>query len=121
MAKYYGMIGFGSTVEVAPGVEALKITERPYYGEVIDDTRRWEKGDQLNDDFNITNKISIVADNFAIQNFQAMRYATYIGVKWKIKSATVSYPRLILNLGGVYNEQGHTTSEDEACGTSEET
>lgn len=121
MARYYGTIGFGMPVERAPGVEVLQTIEKPYYGDVIDDTRRWEQGEQLNDDLNITNKISIIADSFATQNCGAMRYATFIGVKWKIKSVTVAYPRLILNLGGVYNDQDYETSEDEACGTSEET
>lgn len=104
MAKYCGMIGFGETVKTAPGVYTPKITERKYYGDILDDSRRWESGEQVNDDFNIANKISIIADRFATQNLNAMRYATFMGIKWKIKSASIAYPRIILSLGGEYNE-----------------
>lgn len=103
MARYYGMIGFGTTKETSPGIDTVEIIEKPYYGDVLDDSRRWESSEQLNDDFNIMNKISIVADTFATQNLQAMRYATFLGVKWKIKSAYINYPRITLSLGGEYN------------------
>lgn len=103
MAKYCGMIGFGVTVKTAPGVKSVQTEERKYYGDILDDTRKWESGEQVNDDFNITNKISIIADKFATQNLDAMRYATFMGIKWKIRSASISYPRIVLSLGGVYN------------------
>ena len=60
--------------------------------------------DKLNDDVNISNEISIVADPFAYQNFHAMRYVEFMGAKWKISSVEVQYPRLILTVGGVYND-----------------
>lgn len=103
MAKYCGMIGFGVTAKTAPGVRTPQIEERKYYGDILDDTRKWESGEQTNDDFNIANKISIIADKFAAQNLNAMRYATFMGIKWKIKSASISFPRIILSLGGEYN------------------
>jgi hypothetical protein len=28
----------------------------------------------------------------------------YMGTKWKVSNVEVKYPRLILSLGGVYNE-----------------
>lgn len=112
MAKYCGKIGYGMTVEKTPGVFVLEVTERTYYGDVIDDTRKWEKGEDINDDFNITNKISILADSFAYENLNAIRYAEFMGIKWKVKSAGVSYPRLILSLGGVYNEVETGTADE---------
>lgn len=103
MAKFYGKIGFGFTSEEAPGVYKDKILERDYYGDLIRNTRRLQPGEHLNDDINISNEISIVADPYAYQNFHSMRYVVFMGAKWKISNVEVQYPRLILTLGGVYN------------------
>lgn len=105
MAKFYGKIGYANTVETKPGVYEEQIVERSYYGDLIRNTRRLQSADQVNDDINISNEISIVADPYATNNFHAMRYAVFMGTKWKISNIEVSYPRLILTLGGVYNGQ----------------
>lgn len=104
MAKFYGIIGYAEQVETVPGVHDEEITERPYYGDLIRNTRRYESASQLNDNLNIANEISIIADPFAYQNFHAMRYVEFMGAKWKITTVEVQYPRLILTIGGVYNE-----------------
>ena len=103
MAKYYGVIGYAETVETAPGVYEEQITEHNYYGELVRNTRRLQTSDQVNDNINIANEISIIADPFATQNFHAMRYIEFMGAKWKITNVEVRYPRLILTIGGVYN------------------
>ena len=103
MAKFYGSIGYAELVEVNPGIWEEKITERKYYGDLIRNTRRLQTSDKLNDDINISNEISIVADPYANQNFHSMRYVEFMGAKWKITNVEVLYPRLILTIGGVYN------------------
>lgn len=103
MAKFYGKIGFADTVETSPGVWTEKIVERNYFGDIIRNTRRLQSSDQLNDDINISNEISIVADPYANQNFHSMRYVEFMGAKWKITNVEVRHPRLILTVGGVYN------------------
>lgn len=105
MAKWYGEIGYGETVETSPSVWTEQITTKlNYYGDVISNNRRLQtSSDKVNDDIAITNQISILADPYAYENFHAMRYATFMGTKWKITSVDVEYPRLILTLGGVYN------------------
>ena len=104
MAKFYGIVGFAEQVENVPGVYGEEITDRPYYGDLIRNTRRYESASQLNDNLNIANEISIIADPFSYQNFHAMRYVEFMGAKWKITTVEVQYPRLILTIGGVYNE-----------------
>ena len=103
MAKFYGAIGYAKTVETMPGVWTEQITERNYYGDVIRNSRRLQSSDKVNDDINISNQISIVADPYAINNFHSMRYAEFMGAKWKISDVEVQYPRLLLTLGGLYN------------------
>ncbi len=105
MAKFYGVIGYSETVETEPGVWEDRITERSYQGDLIRNTRRLQSSGGINDDVNISNEISILADPFAYQNFHAMRYVEFMGAKWKISNVEVQYPRLILSLGGVYNGQ----------------
>lgn len=104
MAKFYGKIGYGETTETKPGIWEEVITERHYYGDVLQLNRRWESGEHLNDNLNLNNKISIVADPFACKNFHSIRYVEWMGAKWKATNVEVQYPRLILTIGGVYNE-----------------
>ena len=104
MAKWFGKIGYAETIEERPGVWIEKITEHEYIGDVLRNSRRLQSSNKVNDDINISNEISIVADPFANQNFHSMRYAEFMGTKWKITDIEVQYPRLILTLGGVYNE-----------------
>ena len=79
MAKFYGKIGYAETVETTPGVWVPQITEREYFGDVTRDMRRLESAQQVNDNINISNTISIVADPFAYDNFHSMVYVEYMG------------------------------------------
>lgn len=105
MSKYFGKIGFIETVETAPDVWTEQVTEREYYGDVTRNLKRFDSGENLNDNLNISNSISIVADPYALNSFHAMRYIEFMGAKWKINSVDVQYPRLVLSIGGVYNGQ----------------
>ena len=103
MAKYYGIIGFRTTVETKPGIYKEQITEREYFGDVVRVARRLQTADKVNDDITLTHDVSIVADPFAYNNFQSIIYLTYLGQKWKVTNVEVLYPRLSLSLGGLYN------------------
>ena len=105
MSKWFGKIGYAETVETAPGVWEEQITVRAYYGDLTRNTRRLQTADKVNDDININNELSIVSDPYAIDHFYAMRYAEFMGTKWKITNVEVQFPRLVLSLGGVYNGQ----------------
>lgn len=103
MAKFAGKIGFAVIKETQPGVWTERMVEHRYYGDLMRNTRRLQSSGNLNDNVIISNQISIVADPFAKENFHAMRYVELYGAKWKITSIEVQYPRLILELGDVYN------------------
>ena len=103
MARFCGQIGYVKTVESEPGVWTEELSERTYYGDTIRNSRSINSANNINDSLNVTNSISIVADPYAKENFQYMKYVTFMGVKWKINSATIEYPRITLNMGGVYN------------------
>lgn len=103
MAKWFGKIGYAITKETVPGVWKESIVEREYYGDVLRNTRRIQSVGKVNDDVDISNEISIVADPYANENFHAMRYVEFMGTRWKIITVDVQYPRLNLFLGGLYN------------------
>lgn len=104
MAKFHGDIGFVMMVETKPGVWEESQTERKYFGDVLKNMARRQPADQLNDNFLISDEISIIADPFVRENLSSIRYVNYMGVNWSITNVDGSnYPRLVLTLGGVYN------------------
>lgn len=112
MAKYYGAIGYAKDVQTAPGVWSQEIEEHFYRGDVLRNNRRWENGQQLNDNLNINNYISIVGDQYAYDHVFAMRYVHWMGTRWKITNVEVQRPRLLLTIGGVYNGPTVRAPED---------
>ena len=105
MARFFGAVGYGNSVETpaGSGVWVDEITEYSYYGDVIRNTRNLVSGDKVNDDISVSNSISIVSDQFAIEHFFDIRYVSWMGVLWTVTSVEVQAPRLILSLGSVYN------------------
>lgn len=103
MAKFHGQVGYVKTEETAPGVYEEVITEKEYKGDILRNVRRWEAGENLNPDFTINNRFSIVADAYAYENFPYIRYLKWGDIKWQVGSVEIDRPRLILSVRGVYN------------------
>lgn len=104
MAKFYGVIGYAVTEETKPDVWVETVTERPYFGDIVRESRRVESSqDTVNDGITMNNEISIVADPYAQEHIYAMRYVKFRGAAWKITSVEVQYPRLNISIGGIYN------------------
>lgn len=103
MPKFYGKLGFAEQVETAPDVWQERITERFYSGDILRNSRRYQSQERLNDDLEINNTISIVADPYAVQNFHSLRWIEWCGARWKAASVEVAFPRLTITIGGVYN------------------
>lgn len=114
MSKYYGEIGFATTAEdpIDSGIWKETIVKKNYSCDVLNSTKRIEIGDNVNPDLNVSNRISIVANQYAMQNFHSIRYAEYLGAKWRVSSVEVQAPRLILSLGGLYNGEDEIGSSE---------
>lgn len=110
MAKFHGEIGYGESVETAPGVWQDRIVEKQYYGDVVKNTLQIKEGEKINNDISVGNSISIVADAYANEHFFAMKYIRWAGTRWTISNVDVQSPRLLLRLGGVYNGPTPATS-----------
>lgn len=104
MARYYGSVGYGVQTETKPGVWQTEIIERKVMGDIMRNTMRNDKSDKLNDDLSISMKISFLSDPYALSNFHLIKYAQYMGANWKVVNVEVEQNRLMLTLGGVYNE-----------------
>lgn len=103
MAKFYGPVGYIDYETTGVDIISEKPIERMYKGDLISNTRRTSNGEGINDTVTINNRISIVADPYAMNHIHAMRYVKWAGVNWKVDSVDVEYPRIIMTLGGVYN------------------
>lgn len=103
--KYYGRIGFMVTEEEPdnPSVYSEKLVYKTYSGDVERNMTKWSSSDKLNDDLNVSNSVSIVADPFAYNHSSSIRCIEFMGSLWKVDSVTVRFPRLVLSIGGVYN------------------
>lgn len=104
--KFHGAIGYATTREGTGdqiGIDEDAIVEKIYNGDVLRNSRRYEKGESVLDELKIDNKISIVADAFAWEHFYKMKYVQWMGALWNITNIDVERPRLILTIGGVYN------------------
>ena len=104
--KWHDVVGFSTSVETSPGIWTDQIVEKPYYGEFQERGSRWQSNsNSVNDDKGLINMtLSIVADAFAVQKFHQIKYAIWMGVKWKVMNVKISRPRLIMTLGDVWNE-----------------
>ena len=111
MSKWCGNVGFADTVEYEPGSYENVVVERQYYGDVI--SNRWKRQNSggVNDDINLSNQISIVADPYALNHCSTIAYIEYMGTRWKVTDVDPQFPRLILNIGGVYNGNTPGTTE----------
>lgn len=103
MAKFYGNVGFVRTVEVDADIYDTVEEAVPYCGDLTRCQRRWTNGESVNEDLEISNEISLVMDDFLQENLGAVKWVEEMGAKWKVNSVTISYPRVTLTLGGVYN------------------
>lgn len=104
--KFSGNVGYCYSVEGTGEKEGIwedVVTERGYFGDVLQFNPRWDTGKDVLDDQRLLNRISIVADAFAMEHVSDLKYAVWQGTKWKVSAVEVLRPRLILTLGGVYH------------------
>lgn len=103
--KFEGKIGFWiEDNEQKPGLFKPSIVEKSYTGDVSRDNRHWNaQSNTTNSEYKVNNEISILADLYARQNWNSIRYVLWNDIYWSVSSVTLGYPRITLVLGGVYN------------------
>jgi hypothetical protein len=114
MSKFYGAVGFVNLVETKPDMFEEQVSEKPYSGDLIRQSiRSVESTSTTNDNVVMNNQVSIIADPELTTLYPSIKYVRYKGTNWKVTSIDDSnYPRLILNLGEVYNGKTLETESD---------
>lgn len=112
MAKFYGKVGYVSGYNNEYGIYKEIPMEKTYYGDVLSNYRRVDGGEGKNSDIILNNKLSIIADQYALGNLQAIKYVYINGSPWEVTNVEIEYPRIILTIGGVWNGNTVGTSED---------
>lgn len=110
--KFSGKIGFWKKdKETKPGVYKGEIVEKSYTGDILSNSRRFQSVEnQQNENLRVSNRLSILSDLYMQKNWSSIKYVLWNGVKWSVNSVDISsYPRVILELGGVYNGKTSTT------------
>ena len=103
--RYYGKIGYWDTVEVKPGLFENQMIYKKYKGDVPRNYKRNQDGSKVNSDLSVNNQISIVADPYARDHFFKIKCVEWQGALWKVSSVEVQWPRLILEIGGLLDEE----------------
>lgn len=103
MAKFYGIVGFFDEYESSDGIWEEQFLERIYTGDIIKNSRQWSASESINDNFRVNNIVSIISDDYALENLFAIRYVKWMGVAWRVTTVDVELPRLNLTLGEVFN------------------
>ena len=112
--RYRDLLGFATEVESAPGVWTPYIEERPFSGDVVKYTSHFqEQQNSINPTPQLRNQISVVGTPFLFDNLPRLRYAWFLGYRWKITSTELVGNRLILDLGDLYTEDSPEEEEAE--------
>lgn len=117
MAKFFGKLGFEILTESRPSTWIPTIQEKTYVGDLTRNYRKLENGDGINDNIDISNDISIVADPYAVSHIHDLRYVLWQGGYWKVSSVSVEFPRIVLSIGGVYNGPRFKPEPESESGT----
>lgn len=110
MAKTYGKIGFGKTIIKPGGVSEFVITERDYKIDIIRPSVRNTPGEDVIPGLSTGNSFSIIEDGYLSENLFAMKYVTWMGVRWSVRKIDQAHPRLIITVGEVFNGPSPTTT-----------
>lgn len=111
MARFSGYVGFEKEQrEVEPGIwepsdyESNGMIEKLYTGDLLKHTRKWQSTtDGSNDDLVLSNRISIVCDNYMFEHWPSIKYVKWNNAYWKVNYVEIKRPRIVLNLGGIWH------------------
>ena len=112
--KFSGKIGFWlRNVEKKPGIFGDQIIEKEYTGDVNRSFQKWMPQEKSTlDTLRLNNRISILADLYAQQNWTSIKYVYWNGVPWEVNTIEVSTPRIFLEIGGLWNGPTAETDRD---------
>lgn len=107
---FSGKIAFWEgDIETKPGVFVPNIVEKPYVGNITRNYRKFQTAEnQQNDNLTVNNQLSIISDLYLRNNWHMIKYVEWNGAKWKVNTVEINYPRITLELGGLYHDKETT-------------
>lgn len=102
MSRFSGKLGFVITRETEEGVWLEDVVEIPVKGTIRSLWVRNNNNASVNTDLRLTNEISVLMDTKIKTHLETLKYVLWKGSKWEVQSIGVNYPRLTINLGGLY-------------------
>lgn len=103
MAKFAGLVTYVVTKETVPGVWAEVAESVTMRGDIIRKGAVVQNGDKVNDDVVLNHRVSLVADDYALGNYQDIKRIQIDGREWNINNIEVQRPRIIVTVGGLWN------------------
>lgn len=102
MSRFSGKLGFVMTTETEEGVWLENVVELPAKGTIRSLYVRNDNSSSVNTNLRLSNAISILMDTKIQTYLENLKYVIFKGSKWEVQSIEVNYPRLTINLGGLY-------------------
>lgn len=102
MSRFSGKLGFVMTRETEEGVWLENSVELRVKGTIHSLYVRNDNSSSANTNLRLTNEISILMDTKIEEYLETLKYVVWKGSKWEVQSIGVNYPRLTINLGGLY-------------------
>ena len=102
MSRFSGKLGFISTRETKEGVWLEDRIEIPAKGTIRSLYVRNDNSSSANTNLRLTNEVRILLDSKIQTYLETLKYVIWKGSKWEVQSIGVNYPRLTINLGGLY-------------------
>lgn len=102
MSRFSGELGFVISRETAEGVWLEDRIEIPVKGTIRSLYVRNDNNSSVNSNLRLTNEVSILLNSKIQTYLETLKYVVWKGSKWEVQSIGVAYPRLSINLGGLY-------------------
>lgn len=102
MSRFSGKLGFVITRETEEGVWLEDVVEISVKGTIRSLWVRNNNNASVNTDLRLTNEVSVLMDTKIKTHLETLKYVVWKGSKWEVQSIGVNYPRLTINLGGLY-------------------
>lgn len=102
MSRFSGKLGFVMTRETEEGVWLEDFVELPVKGTIRSLYVRNDNSSSVNTNLRLTNEISILMNTKIEAYLKTLKYVVWKGSKWEVQSIGANYPRLTINLGGLY-------------------
>lgn len=104
MARFFGQVGYVTQVETVPGVWQNLEKVRKMKGDIIRQNSNNRGSSQLHDDVVLNHRISLIGDAYCFDNYFNLKWVKMDTKKWKVVGVEIQRPRIIVSLGGLWNE-----------------